>query len=158
MHQFRSEYPAEFGKSEAPKDNLPCNGRMITGIHGRSDQRVYSVGQHCADLDQVLAGTYEAGLGNPVGNFSEGSPTEQRCPLGYAATGVEVYVNPDYNDIEDLQLICSRLGHFPASGDEDGDGVINSEDDFPLDPAESLDTDDDGVDDNADPDDDLDCL
>ena len=42
--------------------------------------------------------------------------------------------------------------------DSDGDGVINSEDSFPLDPTEQYDTDGDGIGDVADLDDDGDCI
>ncbi len=44
----------------------------------------------------------------------------------------------------------------PAKTDSDGDGVVDAEDAFPSDAAESLDFDGDGVGDNADPDDDND--
>ena len=40
--------------------------------------------------------------------------------------------------------------------DKDGDGFLNGQDSFPLDPSESIDTDFDGIGDNADPDDDND--
>ena len=41
-----------------------------------------------------------------------------------------------------------------ADADDDGDGVPDDEDTFPLDPGESVDADDDGIGDNADTDDD----
>ncbi len=44
----------------------------------------------------------------------------------------------------------------PASADTDGDGVVDAQDAFPADAAETLDFDGDGVGDNADPDDDND--
>ncbi|MDE0225067.1 MAG: hypothetical protein OXP28_08030 [Gammaproteobacteria bacterium] len=43
-----------------------------------------------------------------------------------------------------------------VDADTDGDGVLDLEDDVPLDASETVDTDDDGVGDNADPDDDND--
>ena len=42
------------------------------------------------------------------------------------------------------------LGSAPNPNDSDGDGVIDSEDDFPNDPTETTDSDGDGVGDNAD--------
>lgn len=45
-----------------------------------------------------------------------------------------------------------------ADDDDDGDGVLDGEDIFPLDPNESVDTDSDGIGDNSDTDDDGDGL
>ena len=45
-----------------------------------------------------------------------------------------------------------------VDADTDGDGVLNLDDDVPLDASETVDTDDDGVGDNADQDDDNDGL
>ncbi|MCX6874437.1 MAG: leucine-rich repeat protein [Verrucomicrobia bacterium] len=51
-----------------------------------------------------------------------------------------------------------EYGTNPTLWDTDGDGVKDSKDAFPLDPAETLDTDHDGIGDNADTDDDGDGL
>ncbi|MCX6879914.1 MAG: hypothetical protein NTW21_39835 [Verrucomicrobia bacterium] len=69
---------------------------------------------------------------------------------------------PDTNDDDgdgwtNYQEIVEH-GTNPALWDTDGDGVKDSKDAFPLDPAETLDTDHDGIGDNADPDDDGDGL
>ncbi len=50
---------------------------------------------------------------------------------------------------------CSTVSMAPAP-DDDGDGVSNDQDAFPLDPSESVDTDGDGTGNNADTDDDND--
>ena len=49
-------------------------------------------------------------------------------------------------------------GTDPRDIDTDDDGVIDSEDDLPLDPNEILDTDGDGIGDNSDTDDDGDGI
>ncbi len=66
--------------------------------------------------------------------------------------------SPDTNDTDDdgftnYEEIVIH-GTNPALPDTDGDTVKDSKDAFPLDPAETLDTDDDGTGDNADTDDD----
>ena len=59
-----------------------------------------------------------------------------------------------------LLLLASTIGMLPSgvyaadSNDNDGDGVPDSEDAFPFDGSESIDTDRDGTDNNADNDDD----
>jgi hypothetical protein len=65
---------------------------------------------------------------------------------------------PDTNDddgdgLTNFQEIV-EYGTNPTLPDTDGDGAKDSKDAFPLDPAETLDTDDDGTGDNADTDDD----
>ncbi len=69
---------------------------------------------------------------------------------------------PDTNDTDgdgwtNYQEIVV-YGTDPTKKDTDGDGVKDSADAFPLDPAETLDTDHDGIGDNADLDDDGDGL
>ena len=69
---------------------------------------------------------------------------------------------PDTNDTDGDGLTnyqeIVEYGTDPTKQDTDGDGVKDSMDAFPLDPAETLDTDHDGTGDNADPDDDGDGL
>ena len=55
------------------------------------------------------------------------------------------------------ELILSQLNDDNES-DSDGDGIPDASDAFPLDPSESVDTDGDGIGNNADPDDDGDGL
>jgi surface protein len=62
----------------------------------------------------------------------------------------------DFDKIADI--LEPDLGTDPNNPDTDGDGVIDGEDAFPLDPNEYLDTDGDGIGNNADPDDDNDGL
>ena len=50
------------------------------------------------------------------------------------------------------------LGCDPTNPDTDGDGVIDGEDDFPIDPNYQTDTDGDGIPNKTDPDDDNDGL
>jgi hypothetical protein len=53
-----------------------------------------------------------------------------------------------------LTLCCVSAASNAALNDDDDDGVIDTEDDLPLDSTESVDTDGDGVGNNADADDD----
>ena len=62
----------------------------------------------------------------------------------------------DNDGLSDLEE--TELGTNPFDPDSDGDGVIDGDDDLPLDPGESVDTDGDGVGNQADPDDDGDGL
>jgi hypothetical protein len=85
------------------------------------------------------------------------SPKRLRHPKTIGAT-----FTPDTNDGDgdgwtNYQEIVEH-GTNPALWDTDGDGVKDSKDAFPLDPAETLDTDHDGTGDNVDPDDDGDGL
>ncbi|MES2922110.1 MAG: hypothetical protein V4819_11215, partial [Verrucomicrobiota bacterium] len=69
---------------------------------------------------------------------------------------------PDTNDTDDDGLTnyqeVVEYGTDPTRQDTDDDGVKDAVDGRPLDPAETLDTDRDGIGDNADPDDDGDGL
>jgi uncharacterized repeat protein (TIGR02543 family) len=69
---------------------------------------------------------------------------------------------PDTNDDDDDGLTnyqeIVELGTDPTKQDTDNDGAKDAVDAFSLDPAETLDTDHDGIGDNADPDDDGDGL
>ena len=57
-----------------------------------------------------------------------------------------------------LPIFWSDYAFWKVPIDSDGDGFVDSEDDFPFDPTEWLDTDGDGVGNNADTDDDNDTL
>ena len=52
-------------------------------------------------------------------------------------------------------ISCLALGLVEDS-DDDNDGIVDAADDFPLDSTETIDSDSDGIGDNADPDDDND--
>lgn len=65
-----------------------------------------------------------------------------------------VVMSYSYDDADNLLSVSMRDG----TGDDDGDGHINSQDAFPDDPTEWLDTDGDGIGNNADSDDDGDGI
>lgn len=67
---------------------------------------------------------------------------------------IGIGVNQKSLRVSELVTIYDDTGCF--DGDDDGDGFINGEDDFPNDPLEWRDTDHDGIGDNADSDDDND--
>ena len=73
---------------------------------------------------------------------------------GYWDT-VEVDCGSDPDDASDYPVDTDADGRCDAlDNDDDNDGVVDNDDDFPLDPNEQTDTDNDGVGDNADDDDD----
>jgi len=72
-------------------------------------------------------------------------------PLGDDSTG-----DPDGDGVSNLDEYKAETD--PTQPDGDGDGINDSEDLFPNDPAEWQDSDNDGIGDNADPDDDNDGL
>jgi hypothetical protein len=60
-----------------------------------------------------------------------------------------------YLDTRDTDVVVKHVTLIAESNyDSDGDGTVNGEDAFPKDPSESLDTDNDGIGNNADTDDD----
>ena len=63
---------------------------------------------------------------------------------------------PDQDQDKLPDVVEEELGTDPNNPDTDGDGVIDGEDDFPLDAESSEDTDGDGIPDAIDPDDDND--
>jgi uncharacterized protein (DUF1800 family) len=80
---------------------------------------------------------------NAAGDSPWSGELYQVAIYGRALSGVEV--NRNYRD-----------GTDPLNIDEDGDGVTDAMDALPLDPTETMDSDNDGIGDNADPDDDND--
>ncbi len=77
-----------------------------------------------------------------------------RAPAGPASfAGSDNGLHPSLDE-----PIPRRLEGFSPPLDSDDDGVPDSQDDFPNDPAESTDTDGDGIGNNADPDDDNDGM
>ena len=85
--------------------------------------------------------------------------------MGYSDI-IEIIAGTNPKDDQDTPLdsdgdfICDieevSLGTDPNNPDTDGDGVIDGEDDFPLDPNYTGDNDSDGIPDQVDPDDDND--
>ena len=74
-----------------------------------------------------------------------------------ASTTVNITVTDDFNTCGEIDPSPEPGGGGSSSDiDTDGDGVKDSEDAFPLDPSEWVDTDGDGIGNNSDPDDDND--
>jgi len=90
--------------------------------------------------------------------------TSDEMPLDYNETedtdgdgiGNNQDADDDGDEIEDTDE--TKLGTNPLNADSDGDSYSDSEDDFPMDPEEWIDFDEDGVGDNADTDDDDDGI
>lgn len=145
-------YADLFGTLRGTEGTVDCGSRMITGLQGRAGQRLDEVGAYCSDIVQALTGTHEEGLGTAFGNPTGGSPVAQSCGAGYVATGAEVWVNTNYGDIDDLELICTQIDVYDAAEDDDHDGQTNTADNCPADfnPDQTLDSDGDGIGDACD--------
>ena len=76
----------------------------------------------------------------------------------FAATAYDHYGNESDYAIELVHTFGYDKPMLPPLEDSDGDGVVNSHDDFPFDPVETTDTDSDGLGNHADTDDDNDGL
>ncbi len=74
-------------------------------------------------------------------------------PMNVKKDALDVTLNP-----ENVTLYPKNVMLYPIHGDRDGDGVDNSKDAFPGNPNEWLDTDHDGIGNNADNDDDGDGI
>jgi len=122
-------YPSEFGTVRGTEQSLACAGGFITGLRGRSGQRVDQIGHFCANHTQLHNGSYDAGYGLPFGSDNGGLPAEQRCAIGEVLTGAYVYVNNNYGDIEDIKPVCTP---YDVLVDEDEDGIVNRSDNCPL--------------------------
>jgi len=107
-----------------------------------------------ADANTSGGGRIEIGLSyvlDPL-SFSDGSL--DNYPPDALDILISLFFIAEFDSQEDD--IYSALGALDI--DSDGDGVPDDEDAFPNDPDESVDTDDDGIGDNADPDDDGDTM
>lgn len=91
-----------------------------------------------------------SGVGNPLSVLMDSDKTIN------ATFGPDTR-DPDGDGLTNYREIV-ELGSNPALSNTDGDSADDGDDAFPLDPAETLDTDSDGTGDNADPDDDGDGL
>lgn len=87
-----------------------------------------------------------SGTANPLSVLMDSDKT-------IAATFAPDTRDDDGDGLTNFQEIV-EMGTDPTKEDTDGDGVKDKTDAFPLNPAETLDTDHDGIGDNADPDDD----
>lgn len=74
----------------------------------------------------------------------------------YTITIYALNNNGFYSASTDLQSNTTTVQQLIGSGDSDGDGIADDIDAFPSDPSESVDTDGDGIGNNADSDDDND--
>lgn len=133
------------------------DGKLTTSFGGGTDQAFAAVMQ--SDYRVVLAG---AALVNnqrfALARYLPGDKDDDgvidssdNCPSVANANQTntdEAFMSP---------LIADALGDA-CDSDDDGDGVLDKKDAFPLNPAESNDNDGDGDGDNADPDDDNDCV
>jgi hypothetical protein len=117
--------------------------------------RYYFNGLGDYDMNYVSNGFLVALRDNGYGLQSDGTV---RKPDGYEGPDLVTYfdklagVDRDGDGVHSCKEFSD--GTDPRNPDTDGDGDADGDDDFPLDPDESLDTDGDGIGDNADPDDD----
>lgn len=121
-----------------------------------------------ANSEPALAG-YNIYYGTASGEYSHridvGNTTEYTVEdlkegetYYFAATAYDRYGNESDYAGELVHTFGYGKPMLPPLEDSDGDGVVNSHDDFPFDPAESTDTDSDGLGNRADMDDDNDGL
>ena len=119
--------------------------------------------------------------GDGIGDKFDPEPLDGNLTIDTDGDGIIDLLDPDddndgYNDLLELELSKDPKdsGEFPEDQDEDflpdtleedyntdptnpdtdGDGILDGQDDFPLDPNKGVDTDGDGIDDILDPDDD----
>jgi hypothetical protein len=122
--------------------------------------QAYFVGFDDYGLDYVSNDFITSLLAHGYGPQSDGSILEPATYLGPTLTAefFAKVVGAD-GDADGVHSCQERSdGTDPRSGDTDGDGVTDGIDALPLDPAESLDTDSDGIGNNGDTDDDGDTV
>ena len=150
----------------------------VTEISG--DQQYFIVGDNAAAVatqDTELETPYSLRLSREwlVQSTSFNQPVSLKFELPTLPANTRVYLvrknsNSDFSDgseslgevdsstgiIENIQLNDGDYFTLAITRDTDGDGVLDTEDAFPNDPTESVDTDSDGTGNNADTDDDND--
>jgi hypothetical protein len=150
----------------------------VTEISG--DQQYFIVGDNAAAVatqDTELETPYSLRLSREwlVQSTSYNQPVSLKFELPTLPANTRVYLvrknsNSDFSDgseslgevdsstgiIENIQLNDGDYFTLAITRDTDGDGVLDTEDAFPNDPTESVDTDSDGTGNNADTDDDND--
>ncbi len=83
-------------------------------------------------------------------------PKDSQVAYSYPSVSVELFVDQDLDGLSDSSEL--EIGTDILLADTDGDAVNDSSDAFPLDASESVDTDNDGIGNNADTDDDGDSV
>ena len=153
----RSSSPADYSNvqtSNVMVDTRPNVTLTTTAQHGT----VTGAGDYAPDTTATVAATPAPGY---LFAGWTGDATGTDNPLSVlmdADKTVAANFSPDTNDddgdgLTNFQEIVEK-GTDPTKPDTDGDGAKDKADAFPLDPAETLDTDRDGTGDNADTDDD----
>lgn len=123
------------------------------------------------DAEPLLVATVEVtinggGVLDVIGATFPGLDTHARVDAGFSP---RLIFSPANGNLNGGTLVFRVQGDSGTGGgtdtdgdgipddldpDDDNDGTVDEEDDFPLDPGETTDTDGDGIGDNADPDDD----
>ena len=153
----RNASPANYSNaltSNVIVDTRPNVALTTTAQHGT----VTGAGEYAPDTTATVAATPAPGY---LFAGWTGDATGTDNPLSVlmdTAKAITANFSPDTNDddgdgLTNFQEIVER-GTDPTKPDTDGDGAKDNADAFPLDPAETLDTDRDGTGDSADTDDD----
>ena len=155
-------YDRALSQAEVEAMNHTERGQAIVTIAVTSNGSITGSGEYDPGTPATLTATP-----NPGYRFTgwTGDATGTDNPLSIlmdADKTVGASFTPDTNDTDDdgwtnYEEIVTH-GTDPALPDTDGDNVKDSMDAFPLDPSETLDTDRDGIGDNADLEDDGDGL
>lgn len=92
--------------------------------------------------------------GDGVADSEDAFPADPSEVADFDGDGIGDNADPDDDNdgLSDSQEIA--IGSDPKNADTDGDGAVDGQDAFPLDASETLDTDGDGIGNNADTDDD----
>lgn len=144
-------------KSDTDNDTLPDNWEIKYDINPNDDGTINENDGAAGDQDNDgLINKLEYACGtSPLNPDSD----NDGMPDGWEVNnGLDPYLpadndrDPDKDNLTNLQEYLS--GTDPQNEDTDGDGASDSEDALPLDASESMDTDGDGIGNNADFDDD----
>lgn len=142
-------YDSSFITTFPPGDPIPLNifasDLKIGGFQLSGFLAPAVIGVLTVDAANLPQGRYD--------NLIQVSPLRE---VAAGSPGISTIVAADLTK-ENLFGVATLIVSDPAT-DADGDGVINTLDAFPNDPAETIDTDGDGIGNNADPDDDNDGI
>ena len=105
---------------------------------------------------EVEAAPLDVGL-DGLSSLASVEPTVETPTIEVAAISIDNQITQELNEV--LETVSNAVSEEeetsdPATTDSDGDGVVDSNDAFPNDASESVDTDNDGIGNNADNDDD----